>query len=180
MDGCRRLGQRHLEQSYAAETALARHPRPRPPRPAGPQGTAVYAPEKEALVWKIKNFPGGREFLLRCKFGLPSVAAEEETQGRLPPIKVKFEVRRSPGRGCEGRRPQPTAPACAARHTTVWLLLALLCCLPLPLLQIPYYSVSGALAGWSGQGWAVGGSEAAVSAATVQRSGNRAGPSSSA
>jgi AP-1 complex subunit mu len=56
------------------------------------QGTAIYAPEKDALVWKIKNFPGGREFLLRCKFGLPSVAAEEETQGRLPPIKVKFEV----------------------------------------------------------------------------------------
>lgn len=57
------------------------------------QGTAVYAPEKDALVWKIKNFPGGREFLLRCKFGLPSVAAEDEAQGRLPPIKVKFEVR---------------------------------------------------------------------------------------
>ncbi len=56
------------------------------------QGSATYAPEKDALVWKIKNFPGGREFLLRCKFGLPSVAAEEETQGRLPPIKVKFEV----------------------------------------------------------------------------------------
>lgn len=43
-------------------------------------------------MWKIKNFPGGREFLLRCKFGLPSVAAEEEGHGRLPPIKVKFEV----------------------------------------------------------------------------------------
>ncbi len=55
----------------------------------------MYAPEKDALVWKIKNFPGGREFLLRCKFGLPSVAAEEEAQGRLPPIKVKFEVRGS-------------------------------------------------------------------------------------
>lgn len=57
------------------------------------QGAATYAPEKDALVWKIKNFPGGREFLLRCKFGLPSVAAEEEAHGRLPPIKVKFEVR---------------------------------------------------------------------------------------
>lgn len=52
----------------------------------------MYAPEKDALVWKIKNFPGGREFLLRCKFGLPSVAAEEESHGRLPPIKVKFEI----------------------------------------------------------------------------------------
>jgi hypothetical protein len=60
--------------------------------PLSLQGSAAYAPEKAALVWKIKNFPGGREFLLRCKFGLPSVAAEEESQGRLPPIKVKFEV----------------------------------------------------------------------------------------
>lgn len=56
------------------------------------QGSAMYAPEKEALVWKIKNFPGGKEFLLRCKYGLPSVAAEEEQQGRMPPIRVSFEI----------------------------------------------------------------------------------------
>ena len=56
------------------------------------QGSAVYAPEKEALLWKIKNFPGGREFMLRCKFGLPSVEAEEETQGRMPPVRVAFEI----------------------------------------------------------------------------------------
>ena len=56
------------------------------------QGTAVYVPEKEALVWKIKSFPGGREFLLRAKFSLPSVAAEEEPHGRMPPIRVAFEI----------------------------------------------------------------------------------------
>ena len=44
------------------------------------------------MVWKIKNFPGGKEFLLRCKFGLPSVEAEEEAKGRMPPIRVKFEI----------------------------------------------------------------------------------------
>ena len=33
-------------------------------------------------MWKIRNFPGGKEFLLRAKFGLPSVAAEEEQVGR--------------------------------------------------------------------------------------------------
>lgn len=56
------------------------------------QGKAEYVPEKSALVWTIKNFPGGREFLLRTKFGLPSVEAEDEGRGRMPPIKVKFEV----------------------------------------------------------------------------------------
>lgn len=56
------------------------------------QGFATYAPEKEALVWKIRNFPGGKEFLLRCNFGLPSVAAEEEAIGRMPPIRVVYEI----------------------------------------------------------------------------------------
>lgn len=29
---------------------------------------------------------------MRCKFGLPSVEAEEVSSGRMPPIKVKFEL----------------------------------------------------------------------------------------
>jgi hypothetical protein len=56
------------------------------------QGTAVYMPEKSCLVWTIKSFPGGREFMLRCHFNLPSVAAEDDNQGKMPPIKVKFEI----------------------------------------------------------------------------------------
>ena len=56
------------------------------------QGTAVYVPEKDAMMWKIKNFPGGREFLMRCRFALPSVAAEEVPAGRMPPIRVNFEI----------------------------------------------------------------------------------------
>lgn len=54
-------------------------------------GTATYAPEHEALLWKIKQFPGGKEYLLRAKFSLPSVSAEEEAQKR-PPISLKFEI----------------------------------------------------------------------------------------
>ena len=56
------------------------------------QGKCTYAPELSAMVWKIPNFGGGKEHTLRCKFGLPSVAAEDEGQGRMPPIKVKFEI----------------------------------------------------------------------------------------
>ena len=44
------------------------------------------------MLWRIKNFPGGREFLMRCRFALPSVAAEEVQTGRLPPIRVNFEI----------------------------------------------------------------------------------------
>jgi AP-1 complex subunit mu len=32
-----------------------------------------YAPDKSAFVWKIKQLGGGREFLMRAHFGLPSV-----------------------------------------------------------------------------------------------------------
>ena len=71
---------------------------------AGAQGAAVYVPEKEALIWKIKSFPGGREFLLRCKFGLPSVAAEEEAHGRMPPMRVSFEIPYFTVSGIQARR----------------------------------------------------------------------------
>lgn len=53
-------------------------------------GSAKYAPELNAIVWSIKSFPGGKEFLLRAHFGLPSVVGEV-IEGR-PPIEVKFEI----------------------------------------------------------------------------------------
>ena len=106
------------------------------------QGSAAYAPEKEALVWKIRNFPGGKEFLLRAKFGLPSVAAEEEQVGvcvfceswpwrdeaiRPPKTLSVVSVVISGGSGTHrlgGCRPSgsatrsPTSPSQASRHVT--------------------------------------------------------------
>ncbi|XP_015787647.1 AP-1 complex subunit mu-1 [Tetranychus urticae] len=53
-------------------------------------GSVKYAPEQDAIIWSIKSFPGGKEFLMRAHFGLPSVISEE-TEGK-PPIQVKFEI----------------------------------------------------------------------------------------
>ncbi|CAJ0753833.1 3259_t:CDS:2 [Entrophospora sp. SA101] len=53
-------------------------------------GSVQYAPEKSCLVWKIKQFQGGKEFLMRAHFGLPSVKNEDPSQ--KPPIGVKFEI----------------------------------------------------------------------------------------
>jgi len=53
-------------------------------------GTVKYTPEDNEIVWNMKSFPGGKEFLLRAHFRLPSVDSEVD-QGR-PPIKVKFEI----------------------------------------------------------------------------------------
>uniref|UniRef100_A0A673HG60 AP-1 complex subunit mu-2-like n=1 Tax=Sinocyclocheilus rhinocerous TaxID=307959 RepID=A0A673HG60_9TELE len=53
-------------------------------------GHAKYVPEKNLVVWSIKSFPGGKEFLMRAHFGLPSVE-NHELEGR-PPITVRFEI----------------------------------------------------------------------------------------
>ncbi|XP_069802676.1 AP-1 complex subunit mu-2 [Dendropsophus ebraccatus] len=53
-------------------------------------GSAKYLPEKNVVVWTIKSFPGGKEYLMRAHFGLPSVETEE-LEGK-PPISVKFEI----------------------------------------------------------------------------------------
>ncbi|RHZ67224.1 hypothetical protein Glove_302g36 [Diversispora epigaea] len=54
-------------------------------------GSVQYAPEKSCLVWKIKQFQGGKEFLMRAHFGLPSVKNIDDTD-KKPPIAVKFEI----------------------------------------------------------------------------------------
>ncbi|CDW55306.1 clathrin coat assembly protein ap 1 [Trichuris trichiura] len=53
-------------------------------------GSVRYFPEQSAFNWMIKAFPGGKEYLMRAHFGLPSVEGES-IEGR-PPIKVKFEI----------------------------------------------------------------------------------------
>jgi len=54
-------------------------------------GTARYAPEKDAIVWTIKQFQGGKEGMMRAHFGLPSIH-NEEVADKKPPISVKFEI----------------------------------------------------------------------------------------
>eukprot|EP00045_Choanoeca_perplexa_P008805 m.82736 g.82736 ORF g.82736 m.82736 type:complete len:445 (-) comp14632_c0_seq2:1538-2872(-) len=55
-----------------------------------PMGSCKYAPEQSAVIWTIKNFPGGKEFFMKAHFNLPSVEGEE-AEAR-PPIQVKFEI----------------------------------------------------------------------------------------
>jgi AP-1 complex subunit mu len=55
-------------------------------------GSASYAPERDAMVWKIKSFPGGKEYMCRAEFSLPSITSEEATPEKKAPIRVKFEI----------------------------------------------------------------------------------------
>eukprot|EP00732_Lithocolla_globosa_P001981 Lithocolla_globosa_v1_NODE_1151_length_2830_cov_9.568084.p1 type:complete len:433 gc:universal NODE_1151_length_2830_cov_9.568084:2729-1431(-) len=52
-------------------------------------GSVKYAPEKSAIIWSIKQFGGGKEFMMRANFGLPSVRQEVD---KKVPISVKFEI----------------------------------------------------------------------------------------
>jgi AP-1 complex subunit mu len=56
-------------------------------------GTAKYAPDRDALVWSLKQFKAGREAIMKGHFGLPSIAQDSprETTTRRP-IQVEFEV----------------------------------------------------------------------------------------
>lgn len=53
-------------------------------------GSVKYVPELNAFVWTIRSFPGGREYLMRAHFSLPSIVGDEN-EGK-PPATVKFEI----------------------------------------------------------------------------------------
>lgn len=58
-------------------------------------GKVEYVPEKNAIVWKIKQFMGQKEFLMRAHFGLPSVSSEDYmgvSANAKAPISVQFEI----------------------------------------------------------------------------------------
>ncbi|KAK7889902.1 hypothetical protein WMY93_025462 [Mugilogobius chulae] len=53
-------------------------------------GSAKWLPEKNVVQWNIKSFPGGKEYMMRAHFGLPSVESDEMEAKR--PITVNFEI----------------------------------------------------------------------------------------
>lgn len=66
-------------------------------------GNVTYLPDRDAVVWNIKQFHGGREYLMRAHFGLPSISVEDaglhgDKKGKhgenswKAPIAVKFEI----------------------------------------------------------------------------------------
>lgn len=55
-------------------------------------GTVTYYPDRDAIVWTIKQFAGSKEYLMRAHFGLPSITSEEGGDSWKKPIEVKFEI----------------------------------------------------------------------------------------
>lgn len=67
-------------------------------------GTVSYVPDKDCLLWKIKQFYGMREYHMRAHFGLPSVERDDGVEMKrryneqqqddyqMRPISVNFEI----------------------------------------------------------------------------------------
>lgn len=54
-------------------------------------GTVKWVPEKSCIIWKLKTFPGGKQYHMRAELGLPAV---EDTDDHIlkKPIKVNFSI----------------------------------------------------------------------------------------
>jgi hypothetical protein len=111
-------------------------------------GTVHYAPERSAIVWKIKQFGGQKEFLMRAELGLPSVRGDDEKGGGMMggfggslggvnakskrPINVKFEIPYFTTSGIQVRYLKIIEPkVCEVKRTgrveNVWLMILSSC-----------------------------------------------------
>lgn len=54
-------------------------------------GSVTYVPDKDAVVWSIKHFNGGKEYLMRAHFGLPSTNDVSNLSWKKPAT-VSFEM----------------------------------------------------------------------------------------
>ncbi|SOV81059.1 AP-1 complex subunit mu-1 [Plasmodium sp. gorilla clade G3] len=56
-------------------------------------GTVKYYPDKDILIWKIKQFQGQKEYIMNAQFGLPSIVSNENKDLYYKrPVNVKFEI----------------------------------------------------------------------------------------
>lgn len=54
-------------------------------------GTVTYFPDRDSIIWSIKQFAGSKEYLMRAHFGLPSIGSDDSDKWKAP-IEVKFEI----------------------------------------------------------------------------------------
>lgn len=54
-------------------------------------GSIKWVPEKSAILWKIRSFPGGKEYGMSAQLGLPSINNNEEPKVKRP-VQVKFQI----------------------------------------------------------------------------------------
>lgn len=54
-------------------------------------GSIKWVPEKSAILWKIRSFPGGKEYSMKAELLLPSISNINDTKVKKP-VQVKFQI----------------------------------------------------------------------------------------
>lgn len=55
-------------------------------------GSVKYTPDQEAMVWYIKSYPGEKEYIMKARFGFPSIQDEKRDNFKKLPVQVRFEI----------------------------------------------------------------------------------------
>jgi len=55
-------------------------------------GTVSYLPDRDAMVWIIKQFPGQKEMVMKASFMLPSILSADRDAFQKVPISIVFEI----------------------------------------------------------------------------------------
>lgn len=71
------------------------------PRFKSSHGGVVYAPEQQAIIWRLKHFGGGRDASMQAELLLP--ATGDAPKKPAAPIQIKFEVPGTTASGLEIR-----------------------------------------------------------------------------
>lgn len=88
------------------------------------QGSASYVPEKSALVWHIKSFQGGKEFMLRCGAGRGLAVAADAVHVTCTRYHLQVCVDHMPTAACDHRARHAVARLMQAIRATLCLLQA--------------------------------------------------------
>jgi len=51
-----------------------------------------YVPDKEAICWTLKQFPGQKDFIMNAKFHLPTVISSNRENFAKKPVSIDFEI----------------------------------------------------------------------------------------
>lgn len=54
-------------------------------------GSVKWVPEKNAILWKLRSFAGGKEYSMAAQLGLPSIAGDEKPKLKRP-VQIKFQI----------------------------------------------------------------------------------------
>jgi len=55
-------------------------------------GTVSYIPDRDAMVWTLKQFPGQKEMVMKATFALPSILSPDRDNFQKIPLNIVFEI----------------------------------------------------------------------------------------